>query len=59
MSKIHWEPKIPSKHIILDQAKQQIIHGKSTGNINLDIEAIDSLKSNQNNVKRKRLIKLK
>lgn len=42
-SKIDWEPKIPSDNVILEQAKNQIKHGRSTGSISLDIKAIDSM----------------
>ncbi len=41
MSKIDWEPKVPSGSVILEQAKNQISHGRSTGNVTLDTKAID------------------
>lgn len=54
MSKIHWEPRIPSEEIIIEQAKNSIKHGRSTGNINLDIAAFNSIYSNERTTKKEK-----
>ena len=42
-----WEPKVPNNETILKQAKSQIKRGKSTGNVALDIKAIESKDGNE------------
>ena len=40
-----YEPKVPNKDIILQQAINAISHGKSTGNVALDRKAMEELNS--------------
>lgn len=40
-----WHPKVPSMETIIQQAKSSLRHGKSSGNIKLDIIAMQ--KENQ------------
>ena len=40
---VYYEPKVPYGKTILKQAQEQIIRGKSTGRMSLDIQAIKTL----------------
>ena len=38
-----WEPEVPNEGVILNQAKKQLLKGRSTGSVSLDIRAMKEM----------------